>query len=52
MAKYDCSECNGTGVIHCSLEYGEEPHPDNCPVCGGDVNFTFPCPECSGHDDE
>lgn len=30
-------ECNGKGEIPCIVDYGddEDPHPNNCPVCGG-----------------
>jgi len=48
MTKHDCGECNGKGEIPCPLQYYPgEPHPESCPVCGGDPNFTSPCPECS-----
>lgn len=50
MAKRKCPECNGKGEIPCPIDYGddEEPHPDNCPVCGGDPQVRVECPDCEG----
>lgn len=48
MSKVECPECNGTGEEECNMEYGEWPHPDNCPVCGGDPSVRIPCYYCGG----
>lgn len=49
MAKRKCPMCKGKGEIPCPMEYGndDEPHPSNCPVCGGDPS-PVTCPECEG----
>lgn len=42
-----CPECEGTGVIDCPLEYGDDDtHPENCPACGGEGRCI--CPMCEG----
>lgn len=41
-----CEYCNGKGRAECTLEYGEDRHPENCPACGGD-NWVI-CPICEG----
>jgi len=46
--KQKCPECRGRGEVPCTMEYGDDDHPDNCPVCGGDRGVRVPCPECGG----
>lgn len=41
-----CSECKGTGVGECPMEYGDMRHPDNCPACGGEQKTI--CTYCDG----
>ena len=48
MAKVRCPECKGKGEADCNMEYGGEPHPDNCPICGGDSSVKIDCYECDG----
>lgn len=51
MANPNCHECEGAGVITCPLEYGEFPHPESCPSCGGDPKSECSCPFCSEYDE-
>ena len=48
MQKIKCPECKGKGETPCSLDYGDDEHPDNCPVCGGDPTVRIACAECDG----
>ncbi len=48
MKTKKCPECNGKGVIPCPLEYDDDEHPENCPVCGGDPKHRVICPDCEG----
>jgi len=43
-----CPECRGKGVVPCNLEYGDDNHPENCPVCAGDPSVRMPCSDCEG----
>jgi DnaJ-class molecular chaperone len=48
MKKVKCYKCNGKGYIPCPLEYGDEEHPESCPVCGGDSSVRVKCDACEG----
>lgn len=48
MRKTKCPTCKGKGVIPCPMEYGDDDHPDNCPVCAGDKKTRVECPDCEG----
>jgi len=48
MAKKKCPECNGKGETPCPVEYGDDDHPDSCPVCGGNRSVRVRCQECDG----
>ena len=42
-----CPECEGSGVIDCPLEYGDDDrHPEHCSACGGEGRCI--CPMCEG----
>lgn len=43
-----CPECNGRGVVPCTLDYGDDRHPESCPVCAGDRGVRVTCPDCDG----
>ena len=43
-----CPECKGKGQVPCPLEYGDDYHPDSCPVCAGNSRARVPCPDCEG----
>jgi len=48
MAFDKCPECGGSGVVPCPLEYDDDKHPENCPVCRGDSSVRVTCPDCEG----
>ncbi len=41
-----CSECSGTGISDCPMEYGNMRHPHDCPACGGEQKTM--CTYCEG----
>ena len=43
-----CPECKGKGEIPCPLEYGDDDHPHNCPVCAGNSRTRVTCKNCEG----
>lgn len=48
MAMRKCPECRGKGEVPCPMEYGDDDHPSNCPVCAGDKSTRVTCGECEG----
>lgn len=48
MPRVKCDECNGKGVVACNVEYGDDEHPESCPVCAGDHRVRISCPDCDG----